>query len=258
MRPVVEIMFPDFTLVAADQIFNQIAKARHMYGNTTDIPLVLRTRIAAGCGYGGQHSMDPVGLYALFGGWRIIAPSNAFDYIGLFNSAMQSLDPVLVIEHHTLYTQEFPIPRGDMGYFIELGKARVLAEGNDVTLITYGGIAHRMEKIIAELSGGGTSAEVIDLRTVDLPSLDFDTVGRSLKKTGVAVIVEEAPANLSIGAKIAAEITERFFDSLDAPVMRITSLDVPPSVSRVLEQASLIDDEKIIELTRMAARRQRK
>ena len=98
MRPISEIMFPDFTLVAADQVFNQIAKARHMFGNTADIPLVTRTRLAIGNGYGAQHSMDPVGLYALFPGWRIVAPGNSFDYIGLFNSAMQSLDPVLIME----------------------------------------------------------------------------------------------------------------------------------------------------------------
>ena len=130
MRSVVEIMFPDFSLVAADQIFNQIGKARHMYGNTTDIPIVFRTRIAAGCGYGGQHSMDPVGLYSLFSGWRIIAPSNSFDYIGLFNTAMQSNDPVVIVEHHSLYTLKFPVPENNLDYFIPFGKARMVSEGD--------------------------------------------------------------------------------------------------------------------------------
>ncbi|HTY58582.1 MAG TPA: thiamine pyrophosphate-dependent enzyme, partial [Bacteroidota bacterium] len=123
MRPVVEIMFPDFALVAADQMFNQIGKARHMYGNTTDLPLVVRTRVAIGCGYGGQHSMDPVGLYSLFPGWRIVAPSDSFEYIGLFNSAMRSNDPVLIIEHHSLYAKEFPVPSGTLDYCIPFGKA---------------------------------------------------------------------------------------------------------------------------------------
>jgi len=256
MRPVVEIMFPDFSLVAADQIFNQIGKARHMYGNTTDIPLVLRTRIAVGCGYGGQHSMDPVGLYALFSGWRIIAPSNSFDYIGLFNTAMQSNDPVVIIEHHLLYTLKFPVPENDIDYFIPFSKARIISEGNDVTLITYGVMAYRCEKLISIFKEKGISVELIDLRTIDLPGLDFETIGESLKKTGVAIVVEEAPTNLSLGAKIAAGLTERYFDYLDSPVMRLTSLDVPNSVSRVLEKAAMIDDETIINNTVLAAKRQ--
>jgi 2-oxoisovalerate dehydrogenase E1 component len=256
MRPVIEIMFPDFSLVAADQIFNQIGKARHMYGNTTDIPLVLRTRIAVGCGYGGQHSMDPVGLYALFSGWRIIAPSNAFDYIGLFNTAMQSNDPVVIIEHHLLYTLKFPVPENNIDYCIPFGKARIISEGDDVTLITYGIMAYRCEKLISTFKEKGISVEIIDLRTIDLPGLDFETISKSLKKTGVAVVVEEAPANHSIGAKIAAELTERCFDYIDSPVMRLTSLDVPNSVSRVLEKAAIIDDETIVRNAVLAAKRE--
>ena len=256
MRPVIEIMFPDFSLVAADQIFNQIGKARFMYGNSTDIPLVLRTRIAVGCGYGGQHSMDPVGLYALFSGWRIVAPSNAFDYIGLFNTAMQSKDPVVIIEHHFLYTLKFPVPESDIDYFIPFGKARIVSEGNDITLITYGVMAYRCEKLLSDFKEKGISVEIIDLRTIDLPGLDFETISESLKKTGVAVLVEEAPTNHSIGAKIAAELTERCFDYLDSPVMRLTSLDIPNSVSRVLEKAAMIDDGTIINNTVLAANRQ--
>jgi 2-oxoisovalerate dehydrogenase E1 component len=256
MRTVVEIMFPDFTLVAADQIFNQIGKARHMYGNTTNIPLVLRTRIAIGCGYGGQHSMDPVGLYALFSGWRIVAPANAFDYIGLFNTAMQSNDPVLIMEHNALDTLKFSVPANNVDYFIEFGKARQIQEGNDVTLIAYGYMALRIERLSERFKEMGISVEMIDLRTVDLPSLDFDTLGSSLKKTGVAVIIEQAPTNHSIGGKIAAELTERFFDYLDSPVMRLSSLDVPNSVSSVLENFAMLDDETIVAKTVLAAKRQ--
>lgn len=255
MRSVVEIMFPDFSLVAADQIFNQIGKARHMYGNTTDIPLVLRTRIASGCGYGGQHSMDPVGLYSLFSGWRMIAPSNSFDYIGLFNTAMQSNDPVVIVEHHSLYTLKFPVPENNLDYFIPFGKARIVSEGTDVTIITYGVMAYRCEKLIARFKSLGISAEIIDLRTIDLPGLDFETIGKSLQKTGVAIVVEEAPTNHSIGSKIASELTERYFDWLDSPIMRLTSLDVPLPVSRVLEKAAIIDDDTILNNTVSAAKR---
>ena len=256
MKTVIEIMFPDFSLVAADQIFNQIGKARHMYGNTTDIPLVLRTRIAIGCGYGGQHSMDPVGLYALFSGWRIIAPATAFDYVGLFNTAMQSNDPVLIMEHNALDTLKSSAPSGNLDYFIEFGKARVMKKGEDVTLIAYGYMTLRIESLNSKLKEAGISAELIDLRTIDLPSLDFDTIGKSLQKTGVAVIIEQAPTNLSIGAKVASELTERFFDYLDSPVMRLSSMDVPNSVSRVLENSAMIDDETIINHVVSAAKRQ--
>ena len=141
---IVEIMFPDFSLVAADQLFNQIAKARHMYGGATDLPLVVRTRIATGCGYGGQHSMDPAGLFALFPGWRMVAPGNAFDYIGLFNTAMRSLDPVVILEHHTLYGQKFPVPEGELDYCVTFGRARRLTEGTDLTVLTYGGMSSRL------------------------------------------------------------------------------------------------------------------
>ena len=243
---IVEIMFPDFALVAADQLFNQIAKARHMYGGSTDLPLVVRTRIATGCGYGGQHSMDPVGLFALFSGWRMVAPSNAFDYIGLFNTAMRSLDPVVILEHHSLYGLKFPVPKGDLDYCLPFGRARRLAEGSDVTVLTYGGMTARLLALLPALRERGVSAELIDLRTLDLPGLDWQTIGESVARTGAVAIVEQAAAGQGIGARLAAGITERFFDELDAPPATLCSLDVPPSVSRALEEAALISDEQIL------------
>lgn len=257
MKPVVEIMFPDFALVAADQMFNQIGKARHMYGNTTDIPLVVRTRVAIGCGYGGQHSMDPAGLYSLFPGWRIVAPSDSFDYIGLFNSAMRSNDPVLVIEHHALYAKEFPVPPGDLDYFIPFGKARVVAQGSDVTLLVYGGLVSRCEQILPRFAAEGLSVDLVDMRTLDLPGIDYDTIGASLGKTGALVIAEEAAASQSIGSAVAASIMERFFEYLDAPVARVTSLDIPLPVSRVLERETMVSDEKIFRTTVAVAKRLR-
>ena len=255
MRPVVEIMFPDFALVAADQMFNQIGKARHMYGDTTDLPLVVRTRVAIGCGYGGQHSMDPVGLYSLFPGWRIVAPSDSFDYIGLFNSAMRSNDPVLVIEHHSLYANEYSVPSGDLDYCIPFGKARVVAEGSDVTLLVYGSLVGRCEGLLPSLAADGVSVDLLDLRTLDLPGIDYETIGKSLGKTGALVIAEEAAASQSIGSAISASIMERYFEYLDAPVTRVTSLDIPLPVSRILERESMISDEKILRTTAAVARR---
>lgn len=256
VRTIVEIMFPDFTLVAADQIFNQIGKARYMYGGTTNIPLVIRTRIATGNGYGGQHSMDPVGLYALFSGWRLVAPGNAFDYIGLFNTAMQSLDPVLILEHHSLYERQFPVPEeGDADYYVPFGSARVLKEGKDITVLTYASMGTRMESLLPELAEGGVEPEIVDLRTVDLASMDFDTIGESIKKTGAVAVVEEAAAGHGIGRRITSEITERFFDFLDAPPSCISSLDLPPPVSRELEKTAMINDKGIVETIVSSAKR---
>jgi 2-oxoisovalerate dehydrogenase E1 component len=255
MRPIVEIMFPDFALVAADQLFNQIGKARYMYGGMTDLPIVARTRIATGCGYGGQHSMDPVGLFALFPGWRIVAPSNAFDYIGLFNTAMQSFDPVVILEHHSLYTKKFPIPAHSLDYFIPFGKAKILAPGHDVTILVYGAMGERLRHLHKELSALGVSAEIIDLRSLDLPGIDYETIGTSVKKTGTVAIVEETPKSQSIGDKIAAVITEQFFDYLDAPPGCITSMDVPNPVSRKLEETVLLKDQEILRTIQAIANR---
>jgi 2-oxoisovalerate dehydrogenase E1 component len=256
MRPIAEIMFPDFSLVAADQLFNVVAKARHMYGNTTQLPLVVRIRIATGCGYGAQHSMDPVGLYALFPGWRIVAPSTAFDYIGLFNSAMRSLDPVLILEHHSLYGQHFKVPTDDIDYMVRLGKARTIVPGDDITVVTYGAMVERCARLANRWREVGVSAEVIDLRTLDLWSLDYATLGSSLTKTGQLAIVEQAAASQGIGKQIAAVVQERFFDELDGPSACIASLDIAPSVSRVLENSALLDDETIFRRVTAVARRQ--
>lgn len=255
LRMIVEIMFADFALVAADQLFNQIAKARHMYGGTTDLPLVVRVRIATGLGYGGQHSMDPVALFGLFPGWRIVAPSNSFDYIGLFNTAMHSTDPVVFLEHHSLYGTAFDVPKEDLDYCVPLGHARVVQPGDDITVLTYASMSGRVQALSEALAARGVSAEIIDLRTVDLLGIDYDTIGASLSKTGVVGIVEEAAGSQTIGPRIAEQITTRFFDLLDAPVGCLSSLDVPTSVSRKLEAAALISDEEITEgLSAMAKR----
>ena len=255
LKAIVEIMFPDFSLVAADQLFNQIAKARHMYGGTTDLPLIARTRIATGCGYGGQHSMDPVGLFYQFSGWRLVAPSNSFDYIGLFNTAMRSLDPVVFLEHHSLYTQKFPVPEGDLDYCVPFDKAKLVHEGEDITVVTYLSMVGRMEALKKELESRGVTFDLIDLRTLDIPGVDYETIGNSLKKTGAVVVVEQAAGGQSIGERINAQITERFFDELDAPPGVLTSLNVPNSVSKVLEAAAMISDDEILESVEKMAKR---
>ncbi|WP_171181300.1 thiamine pyrophosphate-dependent enzyme [Ruegeria sp. HKCCD8929] len=234
-RPVVELMYPDFALVAADQLFNQIGKARHMFGGDAAMPIVFRTKIAIGTGYGSQHSMDPAGLFAQWPGWRIVAPSTAFDYVGLMNSALACDDPVLVIEHVGLYTQKMPAPVEDYDYFIPLGKAKVVREGNAMTILTYSAMVEESRKAADAL---GLDAEIIDLRSLDRAGIDWDTIGESIRKTNNVVVVEQSPLTVSYGAMLTDELQRRFFDHLDQPVQRVHGGESSPSVSKVLERAA--------------------
>ena len=254
MRPVVEIMFPDFALVACDQLFNQIGKLRHMYGGQASFPLVARTRVAIGQGYGGQHSMNPVGLFSLFSGWRIMAPSNAFDYIGLFNTAVRFNDPVLIIEHADLYEKKDRVPLDRRDYFVAYGKAKVVRPGKDVTCLTYLTGVHDAVAAAAELAREGLDVEVVDLRTLDYSGMDFDTIGQSIEKTGLVLILEQVPRSMGLASRISDEIQERFYDFLDAPVEKITAPDVPPPVSRALEAVMLPDRELIKRRLRMVGK----
>lgn len=242
-KPVVEFMYPDFMWVAADQIFNQIGKARHMFGGDIDVPFVLRTKIAMGTGYGSQHSMDPAGVFATAPGWRIIAPSTPYEYIGLMNTALASKDPVLVIEHVDLYASSGQVPTGDLDYAIPFGKARVRRSGSKVTVLTYLSMVSRALKAAQET---GVDAEVIDLRTLDRASLDWDTLGASIQKTNNVLIVEQGARGTSYGAMLADEIQRRYFDWLDQPIKRVTGGEASPSISKVLERAAFADTEEII------------
>ena len=240
LKPVVEIMFPDFALVAADQIFNQIGKLRHMYGgNNVDMPLVMRTRIAVGCGYGGQHSMDPTALFALFSGWRIVAPTTPADYIGLFNSAMQCKGPVLIVEHHELYNTTGLVPTENLDYFIEFSKAVKIHEGSDVTVLAYSWSATLVKQAAEQLASEGISVDAIDLRTLSMNDIDYHTIGESFKRTLNMVIVEQSPSSNSIGARIGYECHKRFFDYLDGPIATVTGADVPTPVSKWAEAATM-------------------
>ena len=136
-RPVVEFMYPDFMWVAADQVFNQIGKARHMFGGESAVPLVLRTKVAMGSGYGSQHLMDPAGIFATAPGWRIMAASNPYDYVGMMNAALACDDPVVMIEHVDLYMTKGEIPAEGLDYQIPYGKASLVREGSEMTVLTY-------------------------------------------------------------------------------------------------------------------------
>jgi 2-oxoisovalerate dehydrogenase E1 component len=241
-RPVVEFMYPDFLWVAADQVFNQIGKARHMFGGRNPVPLVLRTKVALGSGYGSQHLMDPAGIFATSPGWRIMAASTPFDYVGLMNAALAIDDPVLMLEHVDLYAAEGDIPLDDLDYQIPFGRAAIRRPGNDVTVLTYlSMVAHAA----AAIDQTGVDAELIDLRFLDRASLDWDTVGASIRKTSAVLIVEQGALGTSYGGWLADEIQRRFFDWLDQPVQRVTGGEASPSISRVLERAAIAKTEEV-------------
>ncbi|TPJ31272.1 dehydrogenase E1 component subunit alpha/beta [Mesorhizobium sp. B2-8-3] len=233
--PVVEFMYPDFMWVAADQVFNQLGKARHMFGGDIDVPLVLRTKVAMGTGYGSQHSMDPAGIFATSPGWRIVAPSTPFDYVGLMNSALRCKDPVLVIEHVDLYNSTGPAPIDDLDYFIPLGKAKVVRQGTAMTILTYLAMVRPVLEAVERL---GVDAEVIDLRSLDRAGLDWQTIEASIRKTGNVLVVEQGARGTSYGGLLAAEIQNRCFDWLDQPVQRVHGGEASPSISKVLEAAA--------------------
>ena len=248
-RPIVEFMYPDFMWVAADQVFNQIGKARHMFGGEGNVPLVLRTKVAMGSGYGSQHLMDPAGIFATAPGWRIVAASNPFDYVGLLNAALQLEDPVLVIEHVDLYTSRGQAPADDYDYQIELGKAKVVRPGSDLTVLTYMNMVSKSLEAVAEAN---VDAEVIDLRWLDRASLDWETVGESIRKTNAVMIVEQGVQGTSYGTWLSDEIQRRFFDYLDQPVLRVHGREASPSISKVLEQEAIAKTTDIVRVLEAA------
>ena len=240
--PVVEFMYPDFMWVAADQVFNQIAKARHMFGGDDNVPLVLRTKVAMGTGYGSQHSMDPAGIFATSVGWRIVAPSTPYDYVGLMNSALRCKDPVLVIEHVDLYSSRGLAPVDDFDFCIPLGKAKTVRRGNAMTVLTY---LSMVQVVLDEVAQLGVDADVIDLRSLDRAGIDWQLIEASIARTGNVLIVEQGSVGTSIGGYLAGEIQQRCFDLLDAPVLRVHGGEASPSVSKVLEAAACAGREEI-------------
>lgn len=241
-RPVVELMYPDFALVAADQLFNQIGKARHMFGGELKVPLVLRTAVSLGTGYGAQHSMDPAGLFAQFPGWRIVAPSSPFDYIGLMNSALRCEDPVLVIEHAGLFKTKGPVPVDDLDYYIPFGKAKVVRSGKDMTILSY---LAMVPLAVSVADQSGVDAEVVDLRTLDIDGLDWETIGASIVKTGNVLIIEEGSKTASYGSLLVDEIQQRFFDYLDQPIKRVHGSEASPTCSKRLEARCVVNSDDV-------------
>lgn len=241
-KPVIEFMYADFMWVAADQLFNQIGKARHMFGGQCSMPVVLRSKIAMGTGYGSQHSMDPAGIFATQPGWRIVAASTPYDYVGLMNTALDLNDPVLVLEHTDLYTSAGIAPVNEFDYRLPVGKAAIRRSGSDVTVLTYLGM---VAPALEAASNAVLDAEVIDLRWLDRASIDWATIGYSIKKTNSVIIAEQGALGTGYGAWLSDEIQRRFFDFLDQPVQRVTGAESSPSISRVLEQAAIAGSQEM-------------
>ena len=244
LRPVVEFMTFNFAMQAIDHIINSAAKTNYMSGGQMRCPIVFRGPNGAAARVGAQHSQNYGPWYAAVPGLIVIAPYSAADAKGLLKAAIRSNDPVVFLENELLYGQTFDVPKLD-DYVLPIGKARIVRQGKDVTLVSYTigvGVALEAAKHLAEK---GIDAEVIDLRT--LRPLDKTTLLASLKKTNRMVVVEEGWPTCSIASEIAAIVMEEGFDDLDAPVLRVTNVDVPLPYAANLEKLALVTADQVIE-----------
>jgi pyruvate dehydrogenase E1 component beta subunit len=245
LRPVVELMYMDFTLVAADQIFNQIAKYSYMTGGLLNVPLVIRGQHGGGKRYGSQHSQCVDSLYAHFPGIKVVAPATPYDAKGLLKSAIRDDNPVVFLEHKMLYFTRGDAPSQDEEYTVPIGVADVKREGTDLTIVTFSYCLLQALEAAEELSEKhGIDVEVVDLRSVE--PMDMDTVLKSVAKTGRLLAVHESYANSGIGAEIVARAYEEAPYLLKAPARRLGMAPVSIPVSRVLEEEILPWKQNIV------------
>jgi pyruvate/2-oxoglutarate/acetoin dehydrogenase E1 component len=250
MRPVVELMYVDFAGIAMDQIYNQAAKIRYMFGGKATVPLVLRTQGGTGKQIGAQHSNSLEAWFLHTPGLKTVMPSTPYDAKGLLLSAIRDDNPVAFIEHKAIYTEKGVCPEED--YLVPIGEAAIRVAGSDVTLVSYSRMAIRSLSAAESLSSEGISCEVIDLRTIN--PWDRETVVRSLEKTHRLVIVEEGTRTGGVGAEIAATIAEIAFDELDAPIERVAGADTVIPASATLESAAIPSAEDIVAAVRRTLR----
>ncbi|MHA2350649.1 MAG: alpha-ketoacid dehydrogenase subunit beta [Candidatus Thorarchaeota archaeon] len=246
MRPVAEIMFGDLITLAMDQVCNQAAKMRYMFGGQTSVPLVLRTVFGGGKGIASHHSQSLEAWFMHTPGLKIAVPAFASDVKGLIKTAIRDPDPVLFCEHKLVYDRKEEVP--DEDYLIPLGEAKVRREGSDVTVWGTFFMLHRTLEVADELAKEGISVEVIDPRT--LAPLDKKTLIESVKKTGRLVLVTEETKTGATTAEIAAIVQEEAFDWLDAPITRLNAPDTPVPFSPPLEQFFIPDNKQIAEAIR--------
>jgi 2-oxoisovalerate dehydrogenase E1 component len=245
-RPVVDFMFADFILDGAGEIINQIAKIQYLSSGRLKMPLLLRGCIGIGHSVGTHHSGSYYSMYAGFPGLRVVVPSNPRDAKGLLKTALTCDDPVLFLEHRELLSLKGPVPAAE--YFLQFGRAAVVREGKDVTVVALALMVHKTLKVCEILAQEGLSVELIDPRTI--APLDVDTILASVAKTGRLLIVDESFAPCGIGAEIAAQLVERGFDELDAPIRRLNGALTPTPYSPPLEAAVVPDAETIAQAIR--------
>jgi pyruvate dehydrogenase E1 component beta subunit len=249
MRPVAELMFMDFVTVAMDQLVNQAAKMRYMFGGKITIPMVLRMPAGAGIQAAAQHSQSLEAWFTHVPGLKVVYPSTPKDALGLMISAIRDDNPVVFVEHKVLYSMKGDVP--DINEPIPLGVADIKREGSDVTVVATGLMVHKALKAAEILSKEGIEVEVIDPRT--LFPLDKEKIFNSLKKTHKIVIVTEEVKRGSWGGELAALIAEEMFDYLDAQIVRIGALNTPIPFTTVLENAVIPNEEDIIKAVKSIA-----
>ena len=242
LRPIIEFMTFNFSLVAIDQIINAAAKVNLMSGGQFNVPIVFRGPTASAGQLGAQHSQAFENWYANTPGLKVVVPSTPADAKGLLKASIRDNDPVIFMESEQMYGDKGEVPDGE--YIIPIGVADVKRKGTDVTIVTFGKIYHTVEKAAQELEKNGISVEIIDLRTVR--PIDYDCVFESVKKTNRLVIVEEAWPLASISTEIAYKVQREAFDHLDAPIERVTMRDVPMSYAASMVEATLPNKSRII------------
>jgi len=243
LRPIAELMTINFAFVAMDHIVNEAAKMRYMFGGQMSVPLVIRAVGGGGRQLGATHSQTPDAIFAHFPGLKVVAPGTPYDAKGLLKSAIRSDDPVMFIEHATLYQTRGEVPEGE--YTVPIGKSKIQRPGRDVTIVTYSKMLDVSMKAAEQFAKEGIEAEIVDLRT--LRPLDMEPVLESFRRTNRAVIVEEGWRSYGIGSEISARIYEGAFDYVDAPIKRVAQTEVPLPYNRALEQSALPHAEDIIQ-----------
>jgi len=241
MRPVVELMFVDFLGVCFDQMFNQAAKFRYMFGGKAQTPLVVRTLCGGKAQAAAQHSQMLTPIFTHIPGLKVVCPSSPYDAKGLLTQAIRDNDPVIFLEHKALLATTGEVP--EESYSIPFGEANILREGSDVTIVTYGLMVLMAMGVAAELAKSGIQCEVIDLRTTS--PLDEDTILESVDNTGRLVVVDEAYPRCSIAADISSLVAEKAFSSLKAPIAKVTAPHCPVPFAKDLEDAFVPSPERI-------------
>ncbi|MDX6598016.1 MAG: pyruvate dehydrogenase component beta subunit [Gaiellales bacterium] len=243
LRPVVEIMTINFILVAMDMVVNHAAKVRQMFGGKVGVPLVIRTPAGAGAQLTAQHSQSLEVMFAHTPGLKVVAPSTPLDAYGLLKTAIRDDDPVLFVENLVLYNVNGALPEPGDDFTVPIGRAQVVREGRDLTIIAHSYTVRRALTVADRLSQHGIEVEVVDLRS--LRPLDAETICTSVAKTSRALVAEEGWATYGIGAEVAARISRECFDDLDAPVERVGGAEAPMPYAKPLELAALTLEDKI-------------